>query len=241
MPTDAFRTDTGVVVPAVTAAEMREVDRVAVDEVGLELLQMMENAGRSLALTAGEMLPDCDYDVNHVVVLAGAGGNGGGGLCAARHLANHGIDVTVVVDRDPSELSGAPATQMASLRATAATVTSESSALGDAALVVDALVGYGLTDALRGRAAALVEAANDADGPTLSLDVPSGQNATTGEASGPVADADRTLTLALPKTGLGSAALWLADIGIPTGVYERVGVDYTGPFDGRYRVPLRPR
>ena len=76
---------------------MREVDRFVVDEVGLDLLQMMENAGRNLALTAGGMRSD--PDANHVVVLAGAGGNGGGGLCAARHLANHGVDVTVVAVR----------------------------------------------------------------------------------------------------------------------------------------------
>lgn len=237
MRTDSFETEDGVVVPAVTAAEMREIDRVAVDEVGLQLLQMMENAGRTLALSASDLLAESAD--GQVVVLAGAGGNGGGGLCAARHLANHGVDVTVVVDRDPDDLTGAPATQLSSLRATAATVTTEASAVDGAALAIDALVGYGLTDALKGRAAALVAAANGTTCRLLSLDVPSGMNATTGETPGPVAEADRTLTLALPKTGLGGVGdLWLADIGIPAGVYGRVGVDYTPPFAGHYRVRL---
>jgi NAD(P)H-hydrate repair Nnr-like enzyme with NAD(P)H-hydrate epimerase domain len=78
----AFRTGTGRQVPAVTAAEMREVDRVAVEEFGVSLLQMMENAGRNLARHVREV------GAGPVVVLAGNGGNGGGGLCGARHLRN---------------------------------------------------------------------------------------------------------------------------------------------------------
>lgn len=70
-----FRTDDGVELVAVTAEEMREVDRVAVDEFGLGVLQMMENAGRSLAMHAAEMLSE---GAGHVAVLAGSGGNGGG-------------------------------------------------------------------------------------------------------------------------------------------------------------------
>ena len=78
-----FRSAHDAVVPAVTAAQMREVDRVAVEETGPNLYQMMEHAGRSLALTALEMATDD----GPIVVLAGTGGNGGGGLAAARHLA----------------------------------------------------------------------------------------------------------------------------------------------------------
>jgi NAD(P)H-hydrate epimerase len=90
----AFRTDGGIDVPAVTADGMRAVDRVAVEDVDLGLLQMMENAGRILAETAVEMAPE-----GEIAVFAGGGGNGGGGLCSARHLANRGRDVTIVLDR----------------------------------------------------------------------------------------------------------------------------------------------
>jgi NAD(P)H-hydrate epimerase len=234
----SFVTASGRRVPAVDADGMREVDRVAVEEVGLELLQMMENAGRTLAGAAREMAGD-----GPVVVVAGGGGNGGGGLCAARHLANHGDDVRVVLDRDPGDLGGAAATQYRILGETRVPVGGDvdADALGEAGLVVDALVGYGLSGVLEGRAAYLVSAANRADARVLSLDVPSGMDATTGERPGPSVSADRTLTLALPKTGLTTVRdLRLADIGVPAGVYDQCGVDYRQPFDGRPSVRLAP-
>jgi NAD(P)H-hydrate epimerase len=215
---------------------MREIDRVAVEEVGLALLQMMENAGRSLARFAGELAD------GPVVVLAGDGGNGGGGLCAARHLANHGHEVRVVLDRPPAALTGAAATQHRILGGTDATLAGTdlgAAAVADAALVVDAVVGYGLSGAPRGRASDLIDACNAAAAPVLSLDVPSGMDATTGDRPGDAVDADRVLTLALPKTGLaGVDRLWLADIGVPREVFRRAGVDDTGPFTGQYRVRL---
>jgi NAD(P)H-hydrate epimerase len=223
----------------VTADEMREVDRVAIEKVGLGLLQMMENAGRTLAGFAGRLTD------GPIVVFAGNGGNGGGGLCAARHLSNHAVDVQVVLDRPSEELTEAAATQYRILRGTDATLAEtavDAAGVGEAGLVVDALVGYGLAGAPRGRAASHIDACNAADAPVLSLDVPSGVDATTGERPGVAVDADHVLTLALPKVGLVEHAgetLWLADIGIPREVYRRVGIDYTQPFSGRPRVRLR--
>ncbi|MEO0455292.1 MAG: NAD(P)H-hydrate epimerase [Cyanobacteria bacterium P01_A01_bin.114] len=89
-----FTTDTGIRVPAVTTEQMIEVDRLAVEELGPNLFQMMENAGRNLALQAIECLGD-RWRTAKIVVLAGTGGNGGGGICAARHLANRGADVSL--------------------------------------------------------------------------------------------------------------------------------------------------
>ncbi|MFW6034295.1 MAG: NAD(P)H-hydrate epimerase, partial [bacterium] len=77
---------TGPVLPALTADQMREIDRIMIDELHIDLIQMMENAGRSLADLAQRRYAPAD-----AVVLAGPGGNGGGGLVAARHLANRGI------------------------------------------------------------------------------------------------------------------------------------------------------
>jgi NAD(P)H-hydrate epimerase len=110
------------------------------------------------------------------------------------------------------------------------------------ALVVDALIGYGLTEAPRDRAADLIERTADADR-VCSLDVPSGVNATTGETPGVAADPDRVLTLALPKTGLTTVDgdLLLGDIGIPVGVYRRLGMDFETPFRDAGRVPLHRR
>jgi len=73
----AYSTSGGTAIPAVSEDQMREVDRIAVEDFGLGVLQMMENAGRNLALTAMEMI---DGTQGEVVILAGSGGNGGGGI-----------------------------------------------------------------------------------------------------------------------------------------------------------------
>lgn len=237
--TEQFRTPNGPV-PAVTAAEMREVDRVAVEETGPALLGMMENAGRGLARAVREFAGP-----GPVTVLAGGGGNGGGGLAAARHLANHGRGVRVVADRDPETFEGATATQWATLAAMGVervAAGAVGTALPDASAVIDALVGYSLEAALGGTAADLAAATADAPCPVVSLDVPTGVDATSGERPGPSVDPDRTVTLGLPKTGLSAdhGDLLLADVGIPPAVYERAGVDCASPFEGTYLLPLEP-
>jgi NAD(P)H-hydrate epimerase len=235
-----FRTEEGIAVPAVTAEQMRELDRIAVDEFGLGILQMMENAGRNLAQNVIDML---GAEPGPVTVLAGGGGNGGGGLCCGRHLRNRGYEVALVLDRDASALRWAAGAQLqileaAGLRAIGPDGAAE--AIHRAHVVVDALIGYSLRGAPRGRAADLILACNQ-HGRVLSLDVPSGLDATTGEAMGAVVQPERTLTLALPKTGLSRIPgdLYLADIGIPPEVYERLGLSYQSPFRGAgYWIPL---
>ena len=113
MTSQAFATDLGVRVPAITTDQMREVDRVAIEELGPNLYQMMENAGRNLAVTVLETI-GAAWSETPIAVLSGTGGNGGGGICAARHLANRGADVTVVVT-DPAGLTPVPSEQLASI------------------------------------------------------------------------------------------------------------------------------
>jgi NAD(P)H-hydrate epimerase len=93
--------------PAVTAEQMREVDRAMIENFHIELTQMMENAGRSVA----ELAVDA-FAPRRVLVLAGPGGNGGGGLVAARHLANRGRDVHVVLAKPAALLGAVPAHQL---------------------------------------------------------------------------------------------------------------------------------
>ncbi len=236
-----FRTEDGVVVPAITAEQMREVDRIAVEEFGLGILQMMENAGRSLAHNVLDVL---DGAPGEVVILAGSGGNGGGGLCCGRHLHNRGITVWIALDREAETLTGAARDQLQILHAAGLQPLSPSQveeAIRRSEIVVDALIGYGLRGAPRGRTAELIELCNHHADRTLSLDVPSGLNATTGESPGPVIRPDRTLTLALPKTGLQRAPgdLYLADIGIPPQVYHRLGLSFEPPFEKHYWIPMR--
>jgi NAD(P)H-hydrate epimerase len=229
MPSDSFHTPDGRAVTAVTATEMAAVDRVAVEDVGLQLLQMMENAGRTLAWHVR------DVRERDVIVVAGNGGNGGGGLTCARHLTNRDVPVRVVLDRPSEELRGAAAHQYHILDEMDVPVAAGVESLTDAGertTVVDALIGYGLSGAVRPPADAYIDRMNELSGPTVSLDVPSGVDATTGETLGEAVSPARTVTLALPKTGLDAPTgeLYLADIGIPRTVYDRLSIEYEPPF-----------
>ncbi len=217
----------------VDSATMAEIDRVMVHELGISLLQMMENAGRSLAeLTVTLHRPD------HVTILAGPGGNGGGGLVAARHLANIGVEVDIVLTAAHDRLSPAAAHQ----EAIATRMGLPVSQFGDAGrpfgadVVIDAMVGYSLQGPLRSQAADAAAALAEGAVPVISLDVPSGLDASS-ETTGPddSVTAGATLTLCLPKVALrnarGAGDLYLADISVP----PQVVTDCTGgpapPFD----------
>ena len=238
-----FTTIDGRRVPAVSVAEMREVDRVAMEQTGPTLLQMMEHAGMELAQVALEMLGD-GWKSSRVIVLAGGGNNGAGGVCAARHLANRGVSVQVVSIRRPSEADGALGQQLLALAEAPAELIrwDEAFDTSGAELVIDAVIGTGLQDAPRARQMALVRAAQAASGPVLSLDVPSGVNADSGETPGFAVLPARTLTLGLPKQGLtreNAGELWLADLGIPPGVFARAGVSFSPIFGRETRLRLR--
>jgi NAD(P)H-hydrate epimerase len=235
-----FFTQTGISVPAVTAEQMREVDRIAVEETGPNMYQMMENAGRNLTLLAVELL-GLNWTEAKIVVLAGSGGNGGGGICAARHLANQGCKVELCL-ANPKRLKEVPAFQRKVFQSTCGKEIEVADLPKEPVdLVVDALIGYGLRASPKGTVEKLVRWANAAKAPTLSLDVPSGIDATTGYALGDCIQPRWTMTLALPKTGLlpeRTGELFLADLGIPEGVYRRTGLNYAAPFGGRSWVHL---
>ena len=207
-----YKTVSGIEVPAITADQMREVDRIAMQEFGLRIQQMMENAGRNLAECARQMLGG----TGQVAVLAGTGGNGGGGLCCARHLLNRGIPVTVLLSRDKDSL-GEAARQQLNILQTAGVHPADQSetqdAIAGADLVIDALIGYSLHGAPTGRASKLIWLCNEHARSVLSLDVPSGLDASTGANPGQVVRPDRTLTLATKMSNLGSDAPY------PTGFY----------------------
>lgn len=241
MQASAFRTEEGLAVPAVTADQMREVDRVAMEEFSLGILQMMENAGRNLAEQAFAMM---NGGRGEVAVLAGSGGNSGGGLCCARHLHNRGFAVSLILDRPAASLTGAAGTQLRILHAAGLReITGDDGVPGilrRSAIVVDALIGYGLRGAPRGRTAELIDRCNEHANRVLALDLPSGLDATTGAMPGSVVRAERTLTLALPKTGLAKVPgeLYVADIGIPPEVYRRIGLSFATPFRHQYWTRL---
>jgi NAD(P)H-hydrate epimerase len=204
-PTTRFLTPNGVDVPAVDAAQMREVDRIAMEETGPNLFQMMENAGRNLARLAIDVLGDRWQDAT-VLILAGSGGNGGGGICAARHLANRNARVTLCL-ADPSKLEGVPAFQRNILKSTSAREIAFDRIQDEHPdLILDALIGYGLRSAPSGHVADLIEWTTLSAAHVLALDIPSGVDATSGATPGVFVNARWTLTLALPKKGLRSQA-----------------------------------
>jgi NAD(P)H-hydrate epimerase len=232
-----MRTVSRSTVPALTTEQMRAVDRAMVEDLHIELVQMMENAGRSLA-----ELAITRFSPRSVTVLAGPGGNGGGGLVAARHLVNRDCQVQVVL-AEPDRLTPVPAHQADILaRMGVSTATRPSSA----DLVIDALIGYSLRGDPVGTAGELIIWANDQAAPILALDTPSGLDLTTGTVGTPAVWATATLTLALPKAGLldvpNVGELYLADISVPSLVYQRMGIAVPALFrhSGLLRIGLRP-
>lgn len=219
-------------IPTVTMDQMREVDRIMIQDLHIELKQMMENAGRNLA-----RLAFLRFRPSRVVVLAGPGGNGGGGLVAARHLANWGVGISVVLGKEREEMGPVPAHQLDVLDRMSVPTVAEPSA---ADLVIDALIGYSLRGNPRRRAADLIEWTGDQAAPVLSLDTPSGLDVTTGEPGRPSVSAAATLTLAAPKTGLLEADsvgdLYLADISVPPAVYDAFGMEMPADLFGEDTV-----
>lgn len=219
-------------IPTLTTAQMAEVDRLMIEEYGTQsvLIQMMENAGRNLAEQARRML-DGNLSGRKIAVLCGAGNNGGGGMVAARHLHNRGANVQVKFVGGPVRLKDVPAHQWRILQAMELAKNDDPD-LAQADLIIDALIGYGLSGNPRGEAAKWIERANRSGRPILALDAPSGLDPTSGLAGQPCIGATATLTLALPKTGLIAPQaqpfvgdLYLADIGVPPELYRRIGLE----------------
>jgi len=226
MPLDKTPLD----IPSLTVAQMVEVDRIMVEDLGITLMQRMENAGRNLArLAVAHMSND-----GSIVALVGSGGNGGGVLVAARRLAGWGVRVNVVLGKEADRLDTVSAHQLDSLVRLGVAVygAAEVGRVCAADLVLDGLIGYSLKGTPRGAVADLIRWANEQPAPVLALDVPSGVDAGTGTVNEPAIRATATLTLALPKRGLLAPAaaahvgqLFLGDIGVPATVYERFGID----------------
>ncbi|MEC4683531.1 MAG: NAD(P)H-hydrate epimerase [Nitrospirota bacterium] len=236
-------------IPELSAGQIREVDRIMTEELGVDLLQMMELAGSHLArLTTGFM--GDDLREGPVVVLSGGGNNGGGGMAAARHLHNRGIGVSVLTIGEPERMKPAPSHQRHTLLAMGIPVDRLESVgpaelaarLGGAACLLDAVVGYGLVGSPEGAVLRAIEVMNRAERPVLSLDIPSGFDTSEGHLRETCVRALATLALTLPKTGLFSVAgrkvagrLFLCDIGVPGSLYRRVGAD-PGILFGKGRI-----
>ena len=229
-------------IPALTTERMAEVDRLMISDYGIELIQMMENAGRNLAELASRIL-GASLSGKSICVLCGRGNNSGGGMVAARHLHNRGADVRVI--RLAGELKTAPAKQWTILE-NMGLRNEPYFDLAEADMILDALIGYGLNGDPRPEVAVWIENANAIGRPILALDTPSGLDTTSGTAGRPTVRADATMTLALPKVGLMSASarpyvgsLYLTDISVPPELYRKMGLEIQGIFEKDTIIKIR--
>jgi NAD(P)H-hydrate epimerase len=215
-------------VPYLTTEQMIEVDRAMMEDYKIELIQMMENAGRNLAHLARDRFLGGDPSGKRIVVLAGTGGNGGGALVCARRLSNYGASVRTILTKPNDEFTPIPAHQLGILRRMNIPIglADDLQDAGTVDLIVDGVIGYSLKGAPRGTAANLIRWANGKGAPILALDAPSGVDTTTGTVFDPAINAVATMTLALPKEGLRAPGiedkvgeLYLADISVPPALY----------------------
>jgi NAD(P)H-hydrate epimerase len=219
--------------PVLDTDRMREADRHAIEDLGVPGILLMENAATGVVDAIREHFPDAI----RVLVLCGAGNNGGDGLAAARHLANGGHEVTVLLFANPERLSGDAA---ANYRIAAAfglaikTIQGDDLADLDQALetgppdlIVDALLGTGLDRPLGGRLARAAERVSASGVPVVAVDVPTGLNGSSAGVAGPVLAAELTMTFGalklchvLPPACLHCGEIAVVDIGIPPRVLE---------------------
>jgi NAD(P)H-hydrate epimerase len=217
-------------------AQMREADRITIEEVGIPSLVLMENAGRQV-VAAMEAAYEAQLN-GRVAVLCGRGNNGGDGFVVARTLLQRGIDTAVFVIGALSQVRGDARTNLDILGRLGATVVEVGdeqawelhfSEISQCTLIVDAIFGTGLRSAAAGMMETVFADVNASDIPIVAIDLPSGLSADTPQVPGDCIHASMTVTLAAPKLPLllppaedYAGDVVIADIGIPYDIIENV-------------------
>lgn len=220
--------------PVLDNDAMREADRHTIEDLGVLGLVLMENAATGVVDALREAYPEA----RTVLILCGRGNNGGDGLAAARHLANGGHDVEVVLLADPENLSPDAQTNLAWARAVGLEIdvvtgdepgSLESRLQGGGVpdVIVDAMLGTGLDRPLKGRLARIVERVNQCPAPVVAVDIPTGLAGSSAGVPGPFVEADVCTTFAslmpchcLPPACEACGEVAVVDIGIPPAVLE---------------------
>jgi len=219
----------GATMKVLTSAEMKEIDRQTIEELGIPGPVLMENAGIQIFRFLQTILPYCDGD--RIVIVAGRGNNGGDGLVIARHLFNHGMVAQVLLLAGKDEVKGDAALNLRiaeKIGVPVAEIRSEADwktkgrLIKQASVIVDAIFGTGLSKPAAGLYAKAIEDINRTDAFKLAVDIPSGLSSDSFEIIGPAVKADVTVTLAAPKIAhvLPPAEEWVgelvvADISVP--------------------------
>ena len=214
----------------VTAAEMRALDRAAIEERKIPSLRLMENAGRAVVLEMQRQFGPLRGKT--VTVVSGKGQNGGDGFVIARMLRERGSRARVLLLTSPSTLVGDAATTLRKYKQRGGRtyhVLDEPSASGvfepllrESDFLVDAIFGTGLNAPVQGPAAGVISLMNQSGLPIVAVDLPSGLDADSGQILGTAIQASLTVTLARPKRGLYigdgpniAGTIRVGDIGIP--------------------------
>jgi NAD(P)H-hydrate epimerase len=212
-------------VSKLTALQMQQLAMLATGKYGLDGRLLVEHAGRNLAELARHFAPE-----GPVLVVAGRGNNGSGGLAAARLIAGHKRQVWVVPTHEAENYSGTSKEQLELLKHFPSVRVRSSLPKMKFACVIDAAIGTQLEGPPRGRTLDVITVINNLGGNccVISLDTPTGMVADDGSVPGEVVNATITLSLALPKVGVkpgGSVGeLYIGDIGIPKAAFEDLGV-----------------
>ena len=202
-----------------TTEQMREMDRRAIQELGVPGLVLMENAGTAVARHTEAVLRHTGARRVHVV--CGTGNNGGDGLVAVRHLAAMGVPVTYAIAGDPERMREDAAANLAMARSLGIPT---AAAIPPDAVVVDALLGTGTGGAPRGAVAQAIEAILAAGRPVVAVDQPSGVDSDTGQVPGIAVTAEVTVTFGVPKPGL---LLYPAARHVGRLVVDPIGMDWS--------------
>lgn len=232
----------------VTAAEMREIDRLTTEKYGVPSLTLMENAGSAVAEFAHK-----HFDFDSVCVVCGKGNNGGDGFVAGRKLQEAGKKVSVIIlAKSPEELKGDAAEMFKKLALTPLWIAdekdfekSESKTALEADLVIDAILGTGFKPPLKGIAVKAIDVINESSAAVLSVDVPSGVDADSDAArqvSQEEVTPDAIITFTAPKPvhvfrQLTDGPVAVADIGSPIELrleYDSLNVQVT--LDGYVKI-----
>ena len=207
-------------------AGLQELDRRAVEQFGIPILVLMENAGRAVALAVQHAL----RPGSRVLIVCGPGNNGGDGLVAARHLHNAGAEVAVLLAAVREQFKDAAATQLKiveAMKLSVDVITPGHAELRDwlvegtpGDLVVDAIFGTGLTRPVEGLAKEIVEAINKSGRRVVSVDIPSGLDCDSGLPLGAAIKAAETVSFCGMKKGFDAGRSFVgkvivADIGAP--------------------------
>jgi NAD(P)H-hydrate epimerase len=216
------------------AAQMREADRRTIEDLGIPSIVLMENAGRQV-VAAIEAVHE-DILQRHVAILCGRGNNGGDGFVVARTLLQRGVSVSVFLLGRVADVKGDARINLEVLGRLGLAVVEVAdsqawelhfSEVSKSTLIIDAMFGTGLNAPLAGLMETVVGDVNGSGIPVVSIDLPSGLSADTPEPIGPSIEAGMTVTLGAPKLSLvlppaenRAGDIVIADIGIPTAVFD---------------------